>query len=231
LHAEGQTKPAGALVPSRAAQILADASRRLQFTFVELNAAVERNRLHVCGESIVNTAAYIVVVVGRDGAVVHNPQHPEMCGAYPWDWCWNNDDRLRWREAFVEACMFRRPQADVPVSLRINDRLFDYRTWLEPAGDDLVICRMVRCFPQVLSSQERAVLSLVAGGESNAEIAKALQIKSATVRSHIASMRRKLHVRRPEGLLLAALQMGIPANGQSGDKTQTTLRARTHTSD
>jgi DNA-binding CsgD family transcriptional regulator len=117
------------------------------------------------------------------------------------------DERRRWREDFVEACMFRRAQAEIPVSLRINDKLFEYRTWLEPAGDDLVVCRLVRCFGQVLTEQERAVLALVAGGASNMEIARALGIQSATVRSHIASMRRKLNVRRPEGLLLAALQM------------------------
>jgi DNA-binding NarL/FixJ family response regulator len=111
--------------------------------------------------------------------------------------------------------MFRRPQADVPVSLRLDERLFEYRTWLEPAGDELVVCRLVRTFPQILTSQERAVLSLVAGGASNADIAKALNIKSATVRSHIAAMRRKLHVRRPEGLLLAALQMGVAAEGSA----------------
>jgi len=152
-------------------------------------------------------AGYIVVVVSRDGRVMHNPQHPDTRGEFPWDWCWNGDDRRRWQAAFIEACMFRRPQGDVPVSLRIRDKLFEYRTWLEPTGDELVICRLVRCFRQVLSEQERAVLSLVAGGASNADIAKALGIQSATVRSHIASMRRKLHVARPEGLLLAALQM------------------------
>lgn len=162
------------------------------------------------------TAGYIVVVVGREGRVIHNPQQPQTCGEHPWDWCWNNDDRLRWRDAFIEACMFRKPQADVPVSLRIHDKLFEYRSWLEPTGEDVVICRLVRCFGQVLSSQERAVLALVAGGASNAEIAKAFGIKSATVRSHIASMRRKLHVRRAEGLLLAALQIGAAPVEKAG---------------
>jgi len=162
------------------------------------------------------TAGYIVVVVGREGQVIHNPQRPQSCGEYPWDWCWNNDDRLRWRDAFIEACMFRKPQADVPVSLRVQDKLFEYRTWLEPTGEDVVICRLVRCFGQVLSPQERAVLALVAGGASNAEIAKAFGIKSATVRSHIASMRRKLHVRRAEGLLLAALQIGAAPEEKAG---------------
>jgi DNA-binding CsgD family transcriptional regulator len=165
-------------------------------------------------ENLMNPAAgYIVVVVQRDGRVVHNPQHPETCGEYPWDWCWNSEDRETWRDAFIEACMFRRSQPDIAVSLRIDDKLFEYRTWLEPTGADLVVCRLVRSFPQVLTGQERAVLSLVAGGASNANIAKALGIKSATVRSHIASTRRKLKVRRPEGLLLAALQMGVAANG------------------
>jgi DNA-binding CsgD family transcriptional regulator len=156
-----------------------------------------------------STAGYIVVVVSRDGRVLHNPQHPDTRGEYPWDWCWNAEDRARWRDAFVEACMFRRPQLDLGVSLRINEKLFEYRTWLEPTGEDVVICRLVRSFRQVLTDQERAVLSLVAGGASNGEIGKALGIQSATVRSHIASMRRKLHVRRPEGLLLAALQMDV----------------------
>jgi hypothetical protein len=45
------------------------------------------------------------------------------------------------------------------------------------------------------------------GGASNADIARTLGIKAATVRSHIVSMRRKLHVRLPKGLLLAAVQL------------------------
>jgi DNA-binding CsgD family transcriptional regulator len=159
---------------------------------------------------MIPAAGYIVIVVSRNGLVVHNPQHPGTCGERPWDWCWNLEDRARWREAFIEACMFRRPQQDIAVSLRLQDRLFEYRTWLEPTGDDLVVCRLVRTFRQVLTEQERAVLALVAGGVDNAEIAKALGIKPATVRSHIAAMRRKMNVRRPEGLLLAALQMDGP---------------------
>lgn len=154
-------------------------------------------------------AGYIVVVVGRDGRVLHNPQHPETCGQHPWDWCWQREDRQRWREAFVQACMFRRPQENVPVSLRVDDQLFEYASWLDPTGDEVVVCRLVRQFQQTLSAQERAVLSLVAGGASNASIAASLEIQPATVRSHMASMRRKLHVARPEGLLLAALQMGV----------------------
>jgi DNA-binding CsgD family transcriptional regulator len=157
-------------------------------------------------------AGYIVVVVARDGRVLHNPQHPDTRGEFPWDWCWNGQDRVRWRNAFIEACMFRRPQQDVPVSLRMGDKLFEYRTCLEPMGDELVICRLVRCFRQVLTEQERAVLALVAGGASNSDIAKALGVQPATVRSHIAAMRRKLHVGRPEGLLLAALQMDTTAD-------------------
>lgn len=169
---------------------------------------------------MIPTAGYIVVVVSRDGSVIHNPQHPGTCGEHPWDWCWSVEDRARWREAFVEACMFRHPQQDISVSLRIHDRLFEYRTWLEPTGDDLVVCRLVRTFRQVLTEQERAVLALVAGGVDNAEIAKTLGIKPATVRSHIAAMRRKMNVRRPEGLLLAALQMDgpidVPATSEDG---------------
>jgi DNA-binding CsgD family transcriptional regulator len=169
------------------------------------------------------TAGYIVVVVARDGRVIHNPQHPESRGEFPWDWCWNVDDRGRWREAFVNACMFRLAQPDVPISLRINEKLFEYRSWLEPTCDGLVICRLVRTFPQVLTEQERAVLALVAGGASNTDIARALGIQSATVRSHHASMRKKLNVRRPEGLLLAALQMD-GMNDLIGERPKESLR-------
>jgi len=161
---------------------------------------------------------YIVLVVDRQGRVIHNPHHPDTCGEQPWDWCWKAEDRTRWREAFVEACMFRRPQPDVPISLRLEDRLFEYRSWLEPTGEELVVCRLVRAFRQILTEQERAVLSLVAGGAANSEIAKTLDIKPATVRSHIAAMRRKLHVRRPEGLLLAALQLDGPAAAGAADR-------------
>jgi len=126
-------------------------------------------------------------------------------GRRPWELCWSSDDKTRLREAFVQACMFRRPQQAVPSSIRIEEREFEFNVWLDPAGDDLVICRLVRVFTNMLSRREKEILSLVAGSASNGEIAQLLGTRESTVRSHLKNIRDKLGVARPEGLLLAAI--------------------------
>lgn len=151
-----------------------------------------------------HAAAYAVIVVARDGRCRFSPNLPGLEDAYPWELCWDADGMARLREAFIDACMFRRRRHDVPASLRIAGRCYDFRVWLDPAGDDLVIGRLVRRFGETLSPREREVLSLVAGGAANAEIARLLNASEATIRSHLKNMRDKLGVSRSEGLLIAA---------------------------
>ena len=156
-----------------------------------------------------HAAGYIVLVVARDGNCLFSPNLAPLVGLPLWELCWEDQQRAAVREAFVEACMFRQPQECVPVSLRIEDRVFDFQAWLDPTGPELVICRMVRVFTSVLSDREKDVLSLVAGGASNADISQVLGTREATVRSHLKNMRDKLGVARPEGLLLAAVGLGV----------------------
>jgi len=150
-------------------------------------------------------AGYMALVVARDGTCLYSPNLPELVEQHPWELCWQEEARAQLREAFVEACMFRRRQEAVPASLRINDRVFDFQAWLDPTGPELVICRLVRIFTSTLSAREKDVLSLVAGGASNTQISELLGTQEATVRSHLKNMRDKLGVARPEGLLLAAV--------------------------
>lgn len=151
-----------------------------------------------------HAAAYAVIVVGRDGRCRFSPNLPGLVDAYPWELCWDAQAVAQLREAFIDACMFRRRRHDVPASLRIGERCYNFRVWLDPAGDDLVIGRLVRRFGETLSPREREVLSLVAGGAANAEIARLLNASEATIRSHLKNMRDKLGVSRSEGLLIAA---------------------------
>ncbi len=160
-------------------------------------------------------AGYLVLVVARDGVCLYSPNLSALVGVHPWDLCWETEGRAQLREAFIEACMFRQRQEAVPVSLRINERVFNFEAWLDPTGSELVICRMVRLFTNALSKRESDVLSLVAGGASNAEISKLLGTCEATVRSHLKNMREKLCVSRPEGLLLAAVGLDTAA-GDAG---------------
>jgi len=157
-----------------------------------------------------HVAGYIVLVVARDGTCIYSPNLPALAQHHPWELSWEAEGRAQLREAFVEACMFRRRQEAISASLRIDDRVFDFQAWLDPTGPELVICRLVRVFTSTLSAREKDVLSLVAGGASNTEISELLGTREATVRSHLKNMRDKLGVTRPEGLLLAAVGLDAP---------------------
>ncbi|MEN0112004.1 MAG: LuxR C-terminal-related transcriptional regulator [Planctomycetota bacterium] len=151
-----------------------------------------------------HAAAYAVIVVARDGRCLYSPNLPGVIDSYPWELCWDAEGLERLRAAFIDACMFRRRRQDVEASLRVGERCYDFRVWLDPAGDDLVIGRLVRRFGDTLSPREREVLALVAGGADNAQIARLLGTSETTVRTHLKNTRAKLGVSRSEGLLLAA---------------------------
>lgn len=55
-----------------------------------------------------------------------------------------------------------------------------------------------------LSKREREVIAAIAVGESNVEIASALEITETTVRSHLKNIRSKLGVASAAEVLLAA---------------------------
>lgn len=61
---------------------------------------------------------------------------------------------------------------------------------------------------QVLTEREREVLILVAKGHSNKRVAKELDISVRTVETHRLSLRRKLDIDTPAGLVKYALEQG-----------------------
>lgn len=67
---------------------------------------------------------------------------------------------------------------------------------------------------EVLTAREREVLSLVAHGLSNDEIAGTLVISIKTVKTHVGSLLAKLHARDRAQLVIAAYEAGLVEVGE-----------------
>ncbi|MGC4788168.1 response regulator [Micromonospora sp. DT178] len=66
----------------------------------------------------------------------------------------------------------------------------------------------------VLTDRETEVLTLVGRGLSNQEIARALSISMGTVKTHIGSLRSKLHARDRAQLVITAYEQGLVSTPQ-----------------
>jgi ATP/maltotriose-dependent transcriptional regulator MalT len=64
-----------------------------------------------------------------------------------------------------------------------------------------------------VSGREREVLRLVARGASNREVARALFVSEATIKSHLINVYRKLGVTDRTAAVTAALERGLIALG------------------
>jgi len=62
---------------------------------------------------------------------------------------------------------------------------------------------------QALTSRERQVLELLAGGKANKEIAFALKISENTVKNHLRNILEKLHIQNRVQAALYAVRMGL----------------------
>lgn len=147
-------------------------------------------------------------VVDPDGTCVLYPRLPELVGTRPWDWC-ILEDEPRCREAFVQACMFRKPQKGVELRVRYEGRVFRLSFRLYPLETGQVLCLFHRIFDGDLTARQRHVLALVGGGADAGQVASALSISESTARDHIASIKRKLNIQHPEGFRLAAHHFGV----------------------
>ncbi|HEY7606877.1 MAG TPA: response regulator transcription factor [Actinomycetes bacterium] len=84
-------------------------------------------------------------------------------------------------------------------------------TVLAPAVATRLVSRMRRPATEALTSREVEVLELVARGSSNADIAAALFISEATVKTHLLHAFAKLGVDDRTAAVVAALERGIIA--------------------
>jgi len=102
---------------------------------------------------------------------------------------------------FALACMglgawlamrLRRPKARVAVDASASERL-------------------------KLSGRELEVLTLLAGGNSNKEIARRLDVSPNTVKTHVARLYEKLGARNRAEAVMAALRLGLTGRAAAGD--------------
>ena len=104
-------------------------------------------------------------------------------------------------------------RGDAVVSARITRRMLElFAPRLPNAGTSAATTD-----PRLdaLTLRERQVLQLVSRGMSNAEIATALAIAEATVKSHVGNVLAKLHVRDRVQAVVLAYEIGIV--GPNGD--------------
>jgi DNA-binding NarL/FixJ family response regulator len=93
-------------------------------------------------------------------------------------------------------------------------------SWLSPAVSRQVVEGYVQrvggdaAAPEVLTSRQREVLKLVAGGKSTKEIAFVLNLSVKTVETHRAQIMERLGIRDVAGLVRYALRTGlVPPEG------------------
>ena len=87
---------------------------------------------------------------------------------------------------------------------------------LAPTVTRRLLDRFARSLPdekppslEALTARELEILRLVAGGLSNAEIAEELVVTEATVKTHVSSVLRKLHLRDRVQAVVAAYDAGL----------------------
>jgi DNA-binding CsgD family transcriptional regulator len=79
----------------------------------------------------------------------------------------------------------------------------------EPAADDLATADPAARLLQRLTAREREILTLVAAGHPNKEIARQLVISERTARTHVSSVLRKLELPSRTQAALVAVRAGV----------------------
>jgi DNA-binding NarL/FixJ family response regulator len=98
---------------------------------------------------------------------------------------------------------------DALIAPRITRRLIEeFASRPEPAAAAITSAALKQ-----LTEREREVLELVAKGQSNAEIATALYVSHATVKTHVSRLLMKLDVRDRAQLVMVAYETGVVVPG------------------
>jgi DNA-binding NarL/FixJ family response regulator len=97
---------------------------------------------------------------------------------------------------------------DALISPKITRRLIEEFARRPEAGDTSAVLDQ-------LTDREREVLETVARGHSNAEIAEALYVSHATVKTHISRLLMKLDARDRAQLVMIAYETGLVTRGAS----------------
>jgi len=106
------------------------------------------------------------------------------------------------------------PRADLVSAIRAAAR---GETVLGPTVAGRLVSRLRRPAAEPLSGRETEVLTLVARGQTNAEIGRALYISEATVKTHLLRAFAKLGVSARTAAVTKAIELGmLPAPGSDG---------------
>ena len=111
---------------------------------------------------------------------------------------------LDWLDAGVDGMVLKTCSTDI--------MLVAFETVLHGANyisDDITILLEGRPKPQSMTSREREVLSLLASGKNNPEIADQLSLSVKTVEKHRAGLMKKLGVHSIAELMVCALREGL----------------------
>jgi DNA-binding NarL/FixJ family response regulator len=140
-----------------------------------------------------------------------------MMGEQLGSFCWNVVGELKEAEGLPcrRGCVKRLLARGLDRACRTNIRLSGRRHYLTciPVGD-VVVCLLNHNAEQdptswqLLTARERDVLSLLAAGLETAAVAKELDVRDSTVRSHVENMRTKLGVGTRAALVAAGFRLG-----------------------
>jgi DNA-binding NarL/FixJ family response regulator len=101
------------------------------------------------------------------------------------------------------------------VAPTVTRRLIERFVGEATAGPDVPACDL-----SVLTAREREVLTLVARGLSNAEIAQRLYLSEGTVKTHVGRVLAKLGVRDRINAVILAYEAGLVRAGQAERSSQ-----------
>ena len=125
------------------------------------------------------------------------------------------------KEDKIATVTLNRPEAYNALSMRLSDELVQAihevhrgEASLHPLVARKLLQELSQSLPQSpgslpLTDRELEVLRLVAQGQHNRQIADALQIRETTVRTHISSILKKLHLTSRTQAALFALREGL----------------------